>query len=143
MAFRIVTFLWPLLLFPRYGLTNLDAIRPNDSWSDEILLTVMATAGLSVAGLGYAQLAVSVLATLSMVAVGLVIFWRKADSWFGLYVGVLFVWFGTQANLVTDPVGQRRRRPRYAGLSCGDPTDCRYAFTACRVPCRTRCNRSV
>ena len=106
MAFCIVTFLWGLLLFPRYGLANLDAIRPNDNWSDETLLTVIAAAGLSVARLGYAQLAVAVLAALSMVAVGLVIFWRKADSWFGLYVGVLFVWFGTQANFVTDPVGQ-------------------------------------
>ncbi len=106
MAFCIITFLWGLLLFPRYGLANLDAIRPNDNWSDETLLTVIAAAGLSVARLGYAQLAVDVLAALSMVAVGLVIFWRKADSWFGLYTGVLFVWFGTQANFVTDPVGQ-------------------------------------
>jgi hypothetical protein len=106
MAFCIITFLWGLLLFPRYGLANLDAIRPNDSWSDETLLTVLETAGLSVAQLGYAQLAVGVLAALSMVAVGLVIFWRKAESWFGLYVGVLFVWFGTQANFVTGPVGQ-------------------------------------
>jgi hypothetical protein len=106
MAFCIVTFLWGLLLFPRYGLANLDAIRPNDNWSDETLLAVIAAAGLSVVRLGYAQLAVDVLAALSMVAVGLVIFWRKADSWFGLYAGVLFVWFGTQANFVTDPVGQ-------------------------------------
>jgi hypothetical protein len=106
MAFCIVTFVWGLLLFPRYGLANLDAIRPNDNWSDETLLTVIAAAGLSVAQLGYAQLAVGVLAALSMVAVGLVIFWRKADSWFSLYAGVLFVWFGTQANFVSDPVGQ-------------------------------------
>jgi hypothetical protein len=106
MAYCIITFLWGLLLFPRYGLANLDAIRPSGSWSDEILLAVMDVAGLSVAELGYAKLAVGVLATLSMVAVGLVIFWRKADSWFGLYVGVLFVWFGTQANFVTEPVGQ-------------------------------------
>ena len=106
MAFCIVTFLWGLLLFPRYGLTNLDSIRPNDNWSDATLLAVMASAGLSVAALGYTQLAVSVLAALSLVAVGLIIFWRKADSWFGLYVGVLFVWFGTQANFVTGPVGQ-------------------------------------
>ena len=106
MAFCIATFLWGLLLFPRYGLTNLDSIRPNDNWSDATLLAVMASAGLSVAALGYTQLAVSVLAALSLVAVGLIIFWRKADSWFGLYVGVLFVWFGTQANFVTGPVGQ-------------------------------------
>jgi hypothetical protein len=106
MAFCITTFLWGLLLFPRYGLANLDAIRPNDNWSDERVLAVVNAAGLSLAELGYAKLAVGVLAALSMVAVGLVIFWRKADSWFGLYVGVLFVWFGTQANFVTDPVGQ-------------------------------------
>jgi hypothetical protein len=106
MAFCIVTFLWGLLLFPRYGLANLDAIRPNGNWRDETLLAVIAAAGLSVVRLGYAQLVVDVLAALSMVAVGLVIFWRKADSWFGLYAGVLFVWFGTQANFVTDPVGQ-------------------------------------
>jgi hypothetical protein len=106
MAFCIVTFVWGLLLFPRYGLGNLDAIRPNDAWSDATLLTVIADAGLSVAMLGYANLAVGVLAVALLVAVGLVIFWRKADSWFGLYVGVLFVWFGTQANSITSPVGQ-------------------------------------
>lgn len=99
MAFCIVTFVWGLLLFPRYGLANLDAIRPNENWSDETLLAVMAAADVSVAGLGYAQLAVTLLTALIMVAVGLVIFWRKADSWFGLYVGVLFVWFGTQDSL--------------------------------------------
>ncbi len=107
MAFCIATFLWGLLLFPRYGLTNLDSIRPNDNWSDATLLAVIASAGLSVASLGYTQLAVSVLAALSLVAVGLIIFWRKADSWFGLYVGLLFIWFGTQANSVlAGPVGQ-------------------------------------
>jgi hypothetical protein len=106
MAFCIVTFVWGLLLFPRYGLSNLDAIRPNDAWSDATLLAVIADAGLSVGQLGYAQLAIGVLAATILAAVGLVIFWRKADSWFGLYVGVLFVWFGTQANFITDPVGQ-------------------------------------
>ena len=106
MVFCIAAFVWGLLLFPRYGLANLDSIRPNDNWSDATLLAVIASAGLSVAGLGYTQLAVTVLATLSMVAVGPIVFWRRADSWFGLYVGVLFVWFGTQANFVTDPVAQ-------------------------------------
>jgi hypothetical protein len=106
MAFCIVTFVWGLLLFPRYGLSNLDAIRPNDAWSDATLLAVIADAGLSVGQLGYAQLAIGVLAATILAAVGLVIFWRKADSWFGLYVGVLFVWFGTKANFITDPVGQ-------------------------------------
>ena len=62
MAFCIVTFVWGLLLFPRFGLANLDAIRPNDRWSDATLLAVIAEAGLSVAALAYAKLAVGVLA---------------------------------------------------------------------------------
>ncbi len=106
MVFCIVTFVWGLLLFPRYGLTNLDAIRPNDNWSDATLLAVLADAGLSVAAMGNFQLALTVLAALSMVGVGIIIFWRKADSWFGLYLSVMFVAFGTQGNFVTRPVEQ-------------------------------------
>ena len=59
MAFCSVTFLWGLLLFPRYGLVDLDAIRPNDNWSDATLLAVLADAGLSLAALGNFQLALT------------------------------------------------------------------------------------
>ena len=106
MAFCIVTFVWGLLLFPRFGLANLDAIRPNDRWSDATLLAVIAEAGLSVAALSYFEFALTVLVAVVLVVIGLIIFWRKADSWFGLYVGVMFVAFGTQGNSVTTPVNQ-------------------------------------
>ncbi len=105
MAFCIVTFVWGLLLFPRDGLSNLDAIRPNDNWSDATLLAVIAEAGLSVTAFQYYQLALTTLLASCMVGIGLIIFWRKADSWFGLYLSVLFVAFGTQGRFLTSQVG--------------------------------------
>ena len=106
MTFCLATFVWGALLFPRFGVANLDIIRPNANWGDVTLLAVIADAGLSVAMLSYFQFVLTLLVALSMVTAGLVIFWRRADSWFGLYVGVLFVWFGTQGNYVTAPVGR-------------------------------------
>jgi hypothetical protein len=99
LAFMLACIGWfiaGLFDFPQYAASHLVEFIPyTPYWNPETFSQIMAPLGLTLSIWLNFTLATSILSALVFWGVGLVIFARRPDEWFGMYTGASFVLFGT------------------------------------------------
>jgi len=82
--------------FPSYAASHTGKFIPYaPPWTPEIFGLILGQYGLSIASWLLYRLVLSILIALVFWIVGFLIFFRKRNEWFGLYIGAIFVLFGT------------------------------------------------
>ena len=82
--------------FPRYAAGHLVEFIPYaPPWTPQVFGQILGQFGLNFAGWLQYKLLSSILIASVFWGVGFLIFFRKGNDWFGLYIGALFVLFGT------------------------------------------------
>jgi hypothetical protein len=87
------TFIIGALRFPAHVARYAQEVSQND-WTPETIQAALAQLGLPPTGYAWFNFARDVWAFLVFTTVGLIIFWRKSDDWFGLYVTFAFIVLG-------------------------------------------------
>ena len=82
--------------FPSYAPRHTSEFIPYaPPWTPEIFSLILGQYGLSIGNWLLFRLVLSIFIALVFWIVGFLIFFRKGNDWFGLYIGVIFVLFGT------------------------------------------------
>lgn len=82
--------------FSRYATGHLVEFIPYaPPWTPQIFGLILARFGFNIEGWLQYKLVTSILIASIFWGVGFLIFFRKGNDWFGLYIGALFVFFGT------------------------------------------------
>lgn len=82
--------------FPQYAASHtVEFIPETPVWTPEIFNQILGQFGLSMNAWLQFNLLTSIILALVYWSVGLLIFFRKSFDWFGLYLGAVFVLFGT------------------------------------------------
>lgn len=105
MLIALVIFVWSLVLFPSTADTNLNFVRPNNNWTDSMLLAAIAESGFSIGFLAYFHLATVLFPATFYLIVAAIIYTRHSTDWFSLYLSVLFVIFGTVSSSLARQIG--------------------------------------
>jgi uncharacterized membrane-anchored protein len=85
------TFVVGAARFPAHVARYAQIALPNDSWTPETTQAALAQLGWPSSGYAWFIFARDVWAFLVFTTVGLIIFWRKSDDWFGLYITFAFI----------------------------------------------------
>lgn len=64
-------------------------------WTPQVVNNILGQVGLSLSNYLQFKLATSILSALVFWSTGFLIFFRKGSDWFGMFIGALFVLFGT------------------------------------------------
>ncbi len=92
----IAMFIAGIFDFPRYAAGHLVEFTPYaPPWTPQDFSQILAQFGLNYDGWLQYKLVSSILIALVFWGVGFLIFFRKGNDWFGMYIGSLFVLFGT------------------------------------------------
>jgi len=86
----IGTFVVGAIRFPAHVARYAQEVSQNN-WTSETMQAALAQLGLPSTGLAWFNFARDVWAFLVFTTVGLIIFWRKSDDWFGLYITFVFI----------------------------------------------------
>ena len=82
--------------FPQYATGHaVEFIPDTPIWTPEIFVQILGQFGLSFNAWLQFNLVTAIFLALVFWSVGLLIFYRKSSDWFGLYLGAVFVLFGT------------------------------------------------
>ena len=82
--------------FPSYAASHTGEFIPYaPPWTPEIFGLILSQYGLSIGNWLLYRLVLSIFIALVFWIVGFLIFFRKGNDWFGLYIGLIFVLFGT------------------------------------------------
>ena len=98
----IATLLLGIALYPSSGASTLATIVPNDSWTLETAQAALDQLGWSPLALSWFYAILGWATAAAYCAVGLIVFSRKRDSWFALYVAVMFGVLGTSGGLGSE-----------------------------------------
>ena len=96
--FSIGTVLMSIALFPASAPAATASLAPNDNWTAAMTQAALDQLGWSPQSLAWFDAVLGWIIAVAYCAVGLIVFRRKSDSWFGLYVAVTFAVLGTSAG---------------------------------------------
>jgi uncharacterized membrane protein YeaQ/YmgE (transglycosylase-associated protein family) len=97
--FSIGALLMSIALFPASLSGAIASLVPNDNWTLAMTESVLAQLGWSPHALAWFFAILGWITAAVSTAVGLIVFRRKSDSWFGLYVAVTFAVFLASGGL--------------------------------------------
>jgi len=96
--FSIGALLMSIALFPASAPVAIASLAPNDNWTAAMTQVALDQLGWSPQSLAWFDAVLGLLTAVAYCAVGLIVFRRKSDSWFGLYLAVTFAVLGTSAG---------------------------------------------
>jgi MFS family permease len=96
--FSIGALLMSIALFPASAPVPIASLAPNDNWTATMTQVALDQLGWSPQSLAWFDAVLGLLAAVAWCVIGLIVFRRKSDSWFGLYVAVTFAVLGTSAG---------------------------------------------
>lgn len=90
-----------IALFPASVPEATASLAPNDNWSVEMTRDALDQLGWSPQAVAWFFAILAWITSAAYCTVGLIVFRRKSDSWFGLYVAVTFAVLGTSAGALS------------------------------------------
>jgi len=106
--FSIAALLISIGLFPASVPAAIAGLIPNDNWTPEMTRAALDQLGWSPQALTWFFAILGWITAAVSTAIGLIVFRRKSDSWFGLYLAVTFAVFlasGSLSQLTTPQLG--------------------------------------
>jgi hypothetical protein len=96
MLAAICIFFIGALEFPRFAAGHMNQSVPYaPAWTPTSFEQILAQFGLSLKDWQYIRFSTSIFVAMVFCTVGLLVFYRKRDDWFGIYIGLVFVLFST------------------------------------------------